>query len=156
MRTIGILLSLLLAYYFSVLPVPVWAEAWRPEWVALVLIYWIFLLPQRVGIFIAWCAGLGLDVLKGSLLGQHALSLSILAFFAGLLQRRVRFFPAWQQTFVILILVGIHLLIVRLIQGLVAAVPEGSAYWLPSLVSALIWPWFSSILGVFYRGRKTR
>ena len=154
MRTIGILLSLILAYYFSVLPMPVWAESWRPEWVALVLIYWIFLLPHRVGVFIAWWAGLGLDVLKGSLLGQHALSLSVLAFFAGLLQRRVRFFSVWQQTFVVLILVGLHLIIVRLVQNAFSSAQGDAVYGLPSLVSAFVWPWLSGLLGLFQRDKK--
>lgn len=151
MRSWGFVLSLIAAYYFSVLPMPLWAELWRPEWVALVLIYWIFLLPHRVGIFTAWFVGLGLDVLKGVTLGQHALSLSLLAFFAGLLHRRVRFFPAWQQALVVMMLVGIHMVAVRVVQSSVSSVLEGVGYWLPCLVSALIWPWFSVFLGFFHR-----
>ena len=35
----------------------------RPQWVVLVLIYWIIALPHRIGIVVAWLIGLLLDVL---------------------------------------------------------------------------------------------
>jgi rod shape-determining protein MreD len=146
-----IVLSFVFAFYLSILPFPVWAESWRPEWVALVLIYWAFALPSRVGVAAGWCAGLALDVLEGVTLGQHALSLTILAYLAGRLHRRVRVFPFWQQALSVLVLVGINLLAVRMVQSTGAQAETSLLYWAPSLVSALLWPWLFSMLRFLQR-----
>ena len=144
-----IVLSFILAFYLSILPFPIWAENWRPEWVALVLIYWAFVLPNRVGVITGWGAGLGLDVLEGVTLGEHALSLAVLAYLAGRLYRRVRVYPLWQQALLVLMLVGINLLIVRMVQSSVAMVDEGLLYWAPCIISAFLWPWIFAILKFF-------
>ena len=77
-----IVASFLLAYALTALPLPEWAELWRPAWGALVLMYWCMAVPQRVGVAIGFFAGLGLDVLQGTLHGQHALAMCIVAFVA--------------------------------------------------------------------------
>lgn len=141
-----IIVSFCLAYFLALLPFPHWAEWGRPEWVAMVLIYWVIALPHRVGVFVGWLVGLGLDVLHGDVLGQNALSLAIVAYFALLLHRRIRVFPAWQQALAVLVLIGINLLLVRVIASMVGGVPATMLYWLPCLVSALLWPWLLVIL----------
>ena len=54
-----ILLTFVAAYVLAVLPLPHWLQWGRPEWVALVLIYWCIALPHRVGMVPAWCWGWG-------------------------------------------------------------------------------------------------
>ena len=39
-------------------PLPGWLDPFRPEWVALVLIYWCMAVPNRVGVGVAWIVGL--------------------------------------------------------------------------------------------------
>jgi rod shape-determining protein MreD len=81
-RTQGIwviVLTFFIAYLLAIVPVPEWAMSYRPEWVPLVLIYWVMALPYRVGIGSAWIAGLVLDILEGSILGLNALALVIIA-----------------------------------------------------------------------------
>ena len=72
--------SLLLALLLSVWPLPLWAQWGRPEWVAMVLIYWVLALPARVGIGVCWFTGLVLDILEGSPPGQNALALGVVAY----------------------------------------------------------------------------
>ena len=55
------------ALMLTLVPLPLWAEVLRPEWVTLVLIYWCIALPQRIGVFTGWLAGLMLDVARGAL-----------------------------------------------------------------------------------------
>ena len=52
-------------------------HVWRPAWVALVLVYWCMAAPDQVGVVAGWTTGLLLDVMTGTLLGQHALGLSV-------------------------------------------------------------------------------
>ena len=76
-----IVLSFILALSLTIIPLPNIIEGLRPEFVSLTLIYWCMALPSRVGLGSAWTAGLFLDVLRDTLLGQHALALTLVAFF---------------------------------------------------------------------------
>ena len=103
--TVTIAVSFLVALMLTALPLPHWAEPWRPAWVTLVLAYWVLALPHRVGVGVGWGLGLLLDVLTGALLGQHALSLSLVAFLALRLHQRLRVLSPWEQGVSIFLLV---------------------------------------------------
>jgi rod shape-determining protein MreD len=78
--TWAIVASFVVAFMLTAMPLPDWAIAWRPAWVALVLAYWCLALPQSIGVLSAWIIGLLLDVMHGSLLGQHAFGLAVVAY----------------------------------------------------------------------------
>ena len=143
-----IVFSLLVAYVLSIVPLPEWANAGRPAWVALVLIYWVIALPHRVGVISGWLTGLMLDVLLGNVLGQHALALAVIAYTTYVLHMRIRVFPVWQQCLAILILVGIYMLVNLMIMRAVYMTAWTMLYWLPAVVSALMWPWVMLVLDV--------
>ncbi|MCU7891916.1 MAG: rod shape-determining protein MreD, partial [Candidatus Thiodiazotropha sp. (ex Ustalcina ferruginea)] len=88
-----IYLTLLVGFILTIMPLPEWAAAYRPQWVALILIYWCMAIPERIGVGIGWTTGLLLDVLTGTLLGQHALGLSVIAYIMLKLHLRVRVMP---------------------------------------------------------------
>ena len=69
-----------IAYLLALVPFPEWAMNYRPEWVPMVLIYWVMALPYRIGIGSAWIVGLVLDILEGSILGLNAMALVIIAY----------------------------------------------------------------------------
>lgn len=135
-----ILLTFVVAYVLAVLPLPVWLQWARPEWVAVTLIYWCIALPQRVGIAAGLLLGVGLDVLEGSVLGQNAFALVVVALLSRILYQRMRVYSLWQQAGVVFILVGINQLICQWVQNLegVSALPR--LFLLPALSSALLWP----------------
>ncbi|MFT6366423.1 MAG: rod shape-determining protein MreD, partial [Bacteroidia bacterium] len=56
-----ICLSFLVAFVFAVIALPQWLLWVRPEWPALVLIYWTIALPHRVGLLTGLCVGVALD-----------------------------------------------------------------------------------------------
>lgn len=135
-----ILASIIFAFILTIFPLPDWLALLRPEWVALTLLYWCMALPQRIGIGTAWTTGLFLDVLRDGLLGQQALSLSIIVFITLTMYRRIRVAPLWQQAFSILVLILLHQLLILWIKGITGRPPSSWTYWLPSLTSMLIWP----------------
>lgn len=141
-----IVLSILLAVLLSIVPLPFWAQWARPEWLALVLVYWTIALPNRVGIGVAWCSGLLLDIVEGNQLGQSALSLSLLAYICLVLYQRLRMYTAWQQAMVVFLLVGIHQLVGHWVQTLIGIHSPNLLFLLPALISALLWPWLSVVL----------
>lgn len=140
-------LSLLLALLLSVAPMPAFLESGRPLWLALFLTYWMLALPHRVGMGVAWLFGLFADVLYGSLLGQNALVLLLTAFFVLTLHQRLRLFPLWQQSVVLLVLFGIPQLVQLWLFALAGnRPPEALQFLYPVLISALLWPWVHTLL----------
>ena len=139
-------LSLALALLLSVATLPKFMEVGRPLWLALFLTYWVQALPHRVGMTTAWCAGLVADALNGTLLGQNALILTLVTFLVLSLHQRLRMFPMWQQSMVLLVVFGLAQLVQLWLNALTGSRPPTLAFVLPALVSALLWPWVCVIL----------
>ena len=135
-----ILATLALALAGNLLPLSGVALALRPDFIALVLLYWCIQEPRYVGVGIAWSVGLLMDVGDGTLFGQHALAYAFLAYAAEYFRRRVLRFPLWQQAAQVAVLLGLCaalVLLVRFVGG--APVPRWT-YSVPPLVGALLWP----------------
>jgi rod shape-determining protein MreD len=130
-----------------------WIAWLRPDFVALVLLYWCIQQPRRVGFTAAFTLGLLMDVAEGTLFGQHALAYTILAFAGIALHRRVRQFSLTAQVFHVLpLLLGNDLIVlgIRLIAG--ADFP-GYRYFVGSWLAALLWPAVSVLLKLPQRPR---
>ncbi|MDA0688101.1 MAG: rod shape-determining protein MreD [Proteobacteria bacterium] len=136
-----IFLSFFIAYLLAIVPFPDWAMNYRPEWVPMVLIYWVMALPYRVGIGSAWVAGITLDVLEGSVLGLNALGLVIIAYVTLSLHLRLRMFSSLQQAGLLLALLGINLVLSHWLQIITGqTVASGLMFLMAALTSAIIWP----------------
>lgn len=143
---LAIFFTFVFAMFLDALPWPepiVWL---KPDWVALVLIYWVMALPSHFGVFSAWFVGLFVDVLEGSLFGINALSLALAAFLVQLIYHRLRLFPRWKQAINVAVIIGLHRLLVMILTSLVQPVAIDFSYWLPLLGAALFWPWVFILL----------
>jgi len=143
--------SFVMALLLTALPMPEAAANWRPAWVALVLVYWCMAAPEQVGVMVGWTVGLLLDVMTGTLLGQHALGLSVLAYVAQHTHRRVRVLPLWRQGITIFVLVFLYQALLLWSNGIRGLPVEAPAYWTSPLVSMLLWPWIFVVLRVIRR-----
>lgn len=141
-----ILVVFLTALGLTVMPLPEWAKDFRPQWVPLALIYWCLALPQRVGMGTAWSLGILEDVITGTLLGQHALGLSLVAFLTLRLHQRIRIFPLWQQSITVLVLLLVERLLSLWVIGATGQPTPSLWYWAPTLVGMLLWPWVFIVL----------
>ena len=143
-RVSFMVLTIVMALLFNLLP---WRDsAGVPDLVAMVLAFWCIHQPRRIGIGTAWTLGLLLDAGNGTLLGQHALGYSVLAFLAFAVHRRILWFPLWQQALhllAILLSVQLLMLMVRLAAG--AGFP-GWSYFAGSFICAALWPVLSFAL----------
>ncbi|MDP6026758.1 MAG: rod shape-determining protein MreD [Pseudomonadales bacterium] len=118
----------------------------RPQWVVLVLIYWIIALPHRIGVAVAWLIGLLVDVLLGSLLGQHGIAFIVVAYISSSLYQRLRMFAVWQQSLVVFATIGLSQLINSWIENIAGLSEWNMWYLVPAFVSALLWPWIFLVL----------
>lgn len=141
-----ILILFLIALVLTVIPLPDWVRDFRPQWVTLMLIYWCMALPQRVGVGTAWTLGVFEDVLTGTLMGQHALGLSVTAFLALRLHQRIRIFPLWQQSLSVFVLLLVEHLLSLWVIGATGQPTPSLWYWMPTLVGMFLWPWFYIVL----------
>ena len=141
-----IVLSILVALLLTILPLPIWARWLRPLWLLLVVSYWAIALEDKVSVGIAFVVGISLDILGGSLFGEHALLMVFCVFVMIKLRRQIRFFPIWQQSIILFILALFYQLGIFIIQSLVHEQPSSLLFWLPSITTAILWPWIFILL----------
>lgn len=149
--SLAIALTFITALWLSVMPMPSPLDLGRPMWLAMVVAYWVMALPHRVGLLTAWFAGLATDVLYGGLFGQHALVMTVVAWLMLLLYQRIRLFPLWQQSLVMLPVLGLAQLLLLWLNSLAGSRPPILLFLMPVVVSALLWPWAVSILNAIKR-----
>ena len=136
-----IFLTIIFAGMLGVMPLPEWLEVWRPEWIALVVVYWVIALQHRIGLFTAWIVGFFVDVLEGSLLGLNAITLTLIAYVALSLYQRLRMFTPLQQSTTILMLIGVsQLLIFWVLTATGQNTPQNLMFVMSALSSAIVWP----------------
>lgn len=141
-----ILLTFITGLLLTLLPVPDWATPYRPEWVTLTLIYWTIALPDRIGIGTAWVLGLLLDAATGTVLGEHALALSVAAYICLKLHRHLRVYPLWQQSFIVLLIVLLSQLLRLWMRDISGQMSSEWHYWSTSIASMLLWPWLFIVM----------
>jgi len=141
-----IVLTLLIGLLANTLPVSGLALTLKPDFLALVILYWCIQEPRLIGVGVAWWLGLMMDVVDATVFGQHALAYAVLAYGAGYFRRRVLRFPLWQQAAqvaVLLLFCAGLVLLVRVAGG--APLPRWT-YVIGSLTGALLWPLISAVL----------
>ena len=133
-------LSLALALVLAVMPLPALALSFRPDWVALWVIFWVLVSPETLGLGKAWTAGLCMDVLYGTALGEQALAVGLLAFVTDRIHLRLRMFPRWQQALAVFVLVSLAHLVILWARHALDRPGGDLAYWLSAAVSGALWP----------------
>ena len=152
----SIYLTILLSLVLSILPLPSLLDMYRPDWVALVVLYWVIALPHRVNIGTAWVAGLLLDILLGSTLGVRALSMAIMAYIAAMQFQQIRNFSVWQQALVIGCVNLLGQLSIFWAEQLFGVASLNYRLFWTSLSTAVLWPWTFLLLRKLRRKFRIR
>ena len=138
-------LSILLAMLATVVHLPEnwpnWLGWLRPNWLLVVLFFWVMELPERIGLIAAWIIGLFTDALLAQPLGLNAFLFASFTYFTWSFFERLRMFSVLQQGGVLFLLV----LTVEIVRELVAefgGTAQGISWGVLSiaLISALVWP----------------
>lgn len=145
------LVSLVLMLALAVVPLPNAVAPFRPDWIAVILLYWSLAAPHRFSLMTAFWMGIALDTLSGSLLGQHALALLLVVYLAERFHLQLRVFPASQLAFVVLVLLGLYEFILFWIDGVAGRTVPLIERWAPPLAGTLAW---LIMLAFFDSGRR--
>ena len=146
LRYLVIYLSLLVALVLMILPLPDAVQIYRPNWVALALIYWSMALPKRVGLWFAFFTGVILDTSQGTLLGQHTLALIVIMFLNMNFYQRIRVLVLAQQAVYVFVLLLINQFLVAWVEGFLGRPTPLLGYFGGPFVGMLIWPWVFVVL----------
>lgn len=138
--------TLVAAFLLNLLPWSGYALWFRPDFVALVTLFWCIEQPRRMGFFAAWTLGLLMDVADATLFGQHALAYSILAYAGIGLHRRVRMFPLPAQMLHVIPLLLLNDVIVLLIRLMAGDDFPGFRYFIGSFIGGALWPILAFLL----------
>ena len=111
------------AMVLLVIPAPELIRDFLPDWVSL-----------------AWLAGLAVDLFTLGIPGAHALSKAVLVYLVKMLALRVRTYPLWQQSVMIMLLLGLEVLMLAIVD----IVTDGGLgvlhRWTAVIVGGLAWP----------------
>jgi len=147
-----VLICIIMALMLSLVPMPDWADPYRPDWVALTLIYWSMAAPRSYSVGTAWIVGVVLDVAQGTLLGQHALALSFITYVTAKFHLQLRVFPMSQMMATVLGLLAVYQFILFWINGVAGIYTQAIAYWGPVVSGTLLWP----VVALFFSGIRYR
>lgn len=153
-HTAAMLLSLVIAVIFSVMPVSGDWIVWKPNFLLLVTMGWIFHRPVEFGIFFAAGVGLLADCLLQTTLGHSVIVFSLCATLVLVVSRWVKYLSIIQRTllaYLIILLVGFLEAIAFLFYGLPTAMDH---LLMKTLFSALTWPLIDKLIARTYSDER--
>jgi len=143
MRTRGfgfIIVTFIIALLLGMMKLPEWAVWVRLPWVPVVLLFWVLIFPQQIGLGIAWTLGIILDALNGTLIGEHALGLVVITFLFLRFYRQIRMFPMMQQAVIVSVLIAVYQALLFWIHSMIGISLDGRLFWFPVFATLILWP----------------
>lgn len=131
--------TFLAALIIDRMAVPASLAVFRPDLVAIMVIYWSLMAPHRVGVTVAWVLGLLVDVASGGLMGLTAAVLSLQAYGCLLCHQQVRVLPRFQQMLFVLIILVVGKMLAAAVLGVTGRLPP-PGFWLTLPATVLLWP----------------
>ena len=114
---------------------------YSPDWLYLVVIYWILAVPNSIGLITSWFIGLLTDVAFGTILGSNALTFVMISFIIIKTYKFVRYLTVYQQAMIIFLPLFLKQTILMWIDGIIRLEEiQFSNYYWSVLTSSLFWP----------------
>lgn len=137
---IAIVLSVIVASVLIVYPLSYGASGWRPEYMLLVVMFWVLCQPTWCGVWFAFATGMFLDLLVGSPLGLNALSFVILTFVTRFLTREKRILTFLHIWIIVSLSTVVHLLLQWFMQVMGGLDFALARHWQPLPATIAIFP----------------
>jgi len=153
-RRMPVIYTFLVGLVLTIMPLPEVVDPFRPDWLAMLVIFWTMQLPRTWSVGSAWVIGIFLDVSQGTLLGQHALALCFVAFITVRFHLLMRVFPMPQLMATVLPILAIYQFLLFWINGVAGIDAPSVTYWGPIISGTVLWPIVMTVLsGMRHRTR---
>jgi rod shape-determining protein MreD len=143
----------LIALMLTVMPLPQLLSVLWPNLLVLTVLYWSTMTPRAGGILIGFLAGLSLDVLVGTQLGQHALALSFVTYLAIKAHLLTRAKPIFEQALLVLLALLAYETLLWIIDGFASQNTGNWTRWVHVATGAALWPVVVGLLGRLHAPR---
>lgn len=147
---LNVVLTALAGLLLTVLPLPAGLAAVWPNFLVLTVLYWSIMMPRTGGLLLGFAGGLALDVLQGSLLGEHALALAFVTYLAIRLNLLMRAKPLFEQSLFVFAALMVYEFLLWVIDGFSGHALSTPMRWVRPLTGGIIWPLVVGLLGRFY------
>jgi rod shape-determining protein MreD len=117
----------------------------------MLLSYWSLALDNYNGLSEAFFAGILLDVLGGTLFGEHAFALVVTIVLIFRFKRQILMYTFTQQALFLLLLSFIYQTMIYIIEGVTRHQPQTLFFWGTLITTPLLWPWFFILLRDYRR-----
>lgn len=144
---IPIILSVVIVSIFMVYPLPYMASGWRPNFMLLIMMFWVMCQPIWCGVWFALILGFLTDLLMGLPLGMNPMCFILIAFLARFFTREKRIMSAtnlWIIVALASILYSLMMMLLLTMAGNEFAFLRYGQAW---LTTVFVWP-------IFYYGLK--
>lgn len=95
------LVSFFIAFSLVFLRIPDWSKLAYPQWLQVIILYWAFVMPNRINIGIACLAGFFLDIAYNTPIGENAFALIIATYFIIRFSREIKELFFWKKAIII-------------------------------------------------------
>lgn len=137
----------------SLLRLPQLLSIFWPNLLVLVVLYWSTMTPRAGGMLIGFAAGLALDLLNGSQLGQHAFAMCLVTYLAIRLHLLTRAKPIFEQALFVVIALLVYEAALWAIDGFSGHHTGSWKRWVHVATGAAIWPVITGLLGRLHSPR---
>ncbi len=152
---VRLFLAFIIFLVLTIIPLPAIFSLIRPAWVVLLLLYTQSFFPKYFRVSLAFLLGLYLDVLSGSIMGEHAFAILITTWFASGRVHRFKYYSMIHQMSMIALFCLLYQCVLYVIDAFLGhAVFVWQVVGVP-ITSILIWPWLCMLIPVRTRQAKS-
>ncbi|MDO5687358.1 MAG: rod shape-determining protein MreD [Neisseria sp.] len=138
--------SFVFALLLAALPLSKQYFFWLPDWVGMVLLFWVIQRPSDINLGAAFGVGLLLDILINAPLGAHALAYLCSTFVVWQRRRQIAAYGFGMQAAVVAAALLLGQIVLALIWAYLARSFVGWHIVWPPLGAALLWPLLNKLM----------
>lgn len=134
----------------SIIKLPLALDSFMPNYLAMVLLFWATIAPERFNVLSAWFSGLLLDLLLGTTLGVHATAFGFMVWILIAQFKNIVFYSLLQKSLVVGSINFFGHFLLFWIEHIFGVVTVDYEIFGSSLTTFLVWPILYIILNYIY------